>query len=370
MTVELLNMNFRQDELNNYYTLRHLRVLLINSTYLVFELIFYSGAVISFKSKNIINNDSEFSDRIFYLTLDCNEANQHRFYFKMYSRPTLNNINSTNIFSYYLIIPDLIAKNISNSTTYIGSSDRFYDGEFNQITTNYIPQNNTIIICGQYGAGSTAYGSDYYGSDLEFIETTDNDKTHFALRSILKTDDPLTGIIYNNLNFITDTKKIALDSNLAGLTSDDDILGIYLGHISLIEYVYKEEIINIDPIDIPISINVAKDIYLEPFFISIDAAQDITPVDPFDITVDIINPFKMIEEVEEYINKTYLGSQQAADDFQLLFRVTDTSYWPVEYTIDTDYHIHIKPDPMYIGVELYACTNKQFLYCKYDMMNI
>jgi hypothetical protein len=45
--------------------------------------------------------------------------------------------------------------------------------------------------------------------------------------------------------------------------------------------------------------------------------------------------------------------------------VTETSYWPVEFTIDNNYHIHIKPDPIYIGAALYACTNKQFLYHKY-----
>ena len=129
---------------------------------------------------------------------------------------------------------------------------------------------------------------------------------------------------------------------------------------------------DINPVDIdPVTISVKEDIeqdILNP--ITIDAALDITPVDPFEISITALDWLKSIAEIEDYINKTYLGSQQAADDFQLLFRVTDTSYWPVEYTIDTDYHIHIKPDPMYIGVELYACTNKQFLYCKYDMMNI
>jgi len=76
---------------------------------------------------------------------------------------------------------------------------------------------------------------------------------------------------------------------------------------------------------------------------------------------------KPLEEVENYINKTYLGTQQAAEDFQLLMKVTETSYWPVEFTIDNKYHIHIKPDPIYIGAKLYVCTNKQFLYHKYSI---
>ena len=120
-----------------------------------------------------------------------------------------------------------------------------------------------------------------------------------------------------------------------------------------------------DPIDIPTSISIRGDLYQDILPISIDIGQDIIPVDPFEITLNVVNPFKSLEEVENYINKTYLGNKQAADDFQLLMKVTDTSYWPVEFSIDNNYHIHIKPDPIYLGVPLYASTNKQFLYGKY-----
>ena len=152
---------------------------------------------------------------------------------------------------------------------------------------------------------------------------------------------------------------------------------------------------DIDPVDIPLSIDIREDISEDLFPINIDTAKDITPVDiPLsidireDISKDLLNPitldigkditpvdmniylttsnpFKSLEEVEDYINKTYLGNKQAADDFQLLMKVTDTSYWPVEFSIDNNYHIHIKPDPIYLGVPLYASTNKQFLYGKY-----
>ena len=118
----------------------------------------------------------------------------------------------------------------------------------------------------------------------------------------------------------------------------------------------------LNPVTISIPTKESFDL-LNPVTISI--SQPITPIDPFEITVTTISPFKPIEEVEDFINKRYLGTQQAAEDFQLLMKVTETSYWPVEFTIDNNYHIHIKPDPIYIGASLYACTNKQFLYHKY-----
>ena len=123
---------------------------------------------------------------------------------------------------------------------------------------------------------------------------------------------------------------------------------------------------DIDPVDIPSSIDVSEDLVqdlLNPIEVTI--GKDITPVDPFEITVEATNPFKPIEEIEEYINKTYLGTQQAAEDFQLLYKVTEYSYWPVDFSIDNNYHIHIKKSEVYLGATLYACTNKQFLYGKY-----
>jgi hypothetical protein len=115
------------------------------------------------------------------------------------------------------------------------------------------------------------------------------------------------------------------------------------------------------PIDISIREDISKDL-LNP--ITLDIGKDIIPVD-INIYLTTSNPFRSLEEVEDYINKTYLGNKQAADDFQLLMKVTDYSYWPVEFSIDNNYHIHIKPDPIYLGVPLYASTNKQFLYGKY-----
>ena len=90
-----------------------------------------------------------------------------------------------------------------------------------------------------------------------------------------------------------------------------------------------------------------------------------TPVDILEISVTTIHPFRSLEEVEDYINKTYLGDQQSVDDVQLLMKVTEYSYWPVKFSIDNNYHIHIKPDPIYLRVPLYVSTNKQFLYGKY-----
>lgn len=123
---------------------------------------------------------------------------------------------------------------------------------------------------------------------------------------------------------------------------------------------------DISPVDIPTTIDIKEDIVkdlLNPIEVTI--GKDITPVDPFEITLEATNPFKPIEEIEEYINKTYLGTQQAAEDFQLLYKVTEYSYWPVDFSIDNNYHIHIKKSEVYLGATLYACTNKQFLYGKY-----
>ena len=116
----------------------------------------------------------------------------------------------------------------------------------------------------------------------------------------------------------------------------------------------------------PISIQVKEDLdkdLLNP--IEIIVGKYLNPIDLFNISITTISKLKPLKEIEDDINKRYLGTQQAAEDFQLLMKVTETSYWPVEFTIDNNYHIHIKPDPIYIGATLYACTNKQFLYHKY-----
>ncbi len=163
----------------------------------------------------------------------------------------------------------------------------------------------------------------------------------------------LPSVIYSNTDSIFRPRFFLVTCNDYEETVESNLKCIQLNKLVFYTSKYKEDI--------------EQDI-LNPITISIP--QQIIPVDPFNISITTTSNLKPLAEVEDYINKTYLGTQQAAEDFQLLMKVTKTSYWPVEYTIDTDYHIHIKPDPMYIGVELYACTNKQFLYCKYDMMNI
>lgn len=381
MTVELINIQFASS--NKLGCLGHFRAILINSTYLVFEIEFNDDSILSFKTENIISNDTDITDRIFKLELDCNYDNNGYFRFSLSHSPTPYSTTSSNIFNYYLQIPELYA-----CIPYLGTSyGTYYDGLLNEIGT-VTTQGDNILICGQYGAGSTTYGSNYYsdsGGYVENLEPNDENKSQFAIRSVSKTNyaqNYSTNI--PSSNFITSNKKISLDSNTANLTSDDDILGIYIASIHIDEY-YGEIESNINtyadllnPITIsvkediskdflnPISINVKEDIdkdLLNPIDITIP--ETLTPVDPFNISITTTSHLKPLEEVEDFINKKYLGTQQAAEDFQLLMKVTETSYWPVEFTIDNNYHIHIKPDPIYIGAALYACTNKQFLYHKY-----
>ena len=170
-----------------------------------------------------------------------------------------------------------------------------------------------------------------------------------------------------------------LDSNDPDESNESNILyryitSLYLTHVAEVADIYEKDLINNISIsvpnsifkDIPISIQIKKDLaqdILNPIEVTI--GKYITPVDPFNITITTTSKLKPLKEIEDDINKRYLGTQQAAEDFQLLMKVTETSYWPVEFTIDNNYHIHIKPDPIYIGATLYACTNKQFLYHKY-----
>lgn len=369
MTVELLNIQFTI--LNKFVCLDHLRVILINSTYLVFEIEFGGNSTISFKTENIISNNTDITDRIFKLELDCNYDNNGYFRFSLSHSPTPYSTTSSNIFNYYLRIPELYACISYLGYTSSTSSNSYYDGSLNGIGGT-IPQRDNILICGQYGAGATVYGANYYsdsGGYVENLEPNDENKSHFVIRSVSKTNysqNYSTNI--PSSNFITSNKKISLDSNIPNLTSDDDILGIYIAVIHIDEYYGKIES-NIDTyVDIlnPITIQVKEDIskdLLNPIDITIPKA--FTPVDPFNISITTTSNLKLLEEIEDYINKRYLGTQQAAEDFQLLMKVTETSYWPVEFTIDNNYHIHIKPDPIYIGATLYACTNKQFLYHKY-----
>jgi len=185
--------------------------------------------------------------------------------------------------------------------------------------------------------------------------------------------DHITGM--NELNEFINTNKPLYESS----SYIDNIEYNHIFYVTLQHYNFYKDFLNqisiqvkentedfeeimLNPITIQVKEDISKDL-LNPIDITIPKA--LTPVDPFEITVEAANPFKPIEEIEEYINKTYLGTQQAAEDFQLLYKVTEYSYWPVDFSIDNNYHIHIKKSEVYLGATLYACTNKQFLYGKY-----
>ena len=228
-------------------------------------------------------------------------------------------------------------------------------------------------------SGSTVInGKDEYDEYVKNLKQTyrpDSFIDNLQRYSSLEAPDYSIDLI-NPITITSDSDNVAVEEDLIPISIDaaKDIDPVDIPSSISVSEDISEDIIpisidaakDISPVDIPTTIDIKEDIVkdlLNPIEVTI--GKDITPVDPFEITVEATNPFKPIEEIEEYINKTYLGTQQAAEDFQLLYKVTEYSYWPVDFSIDNNYHIHIKKSEVYLGATLYACTNKQFLYGKY-----
>ena len=207
------------------------------------------------------------------------------------------------------------------------------------------------------------WGSGHYKNTFRYAKNVSKTKTNVT--ATINVSSPSSNTyLTNRIEFIKDPLPegeltLSFDFSPNDYLVYDNIEIYKLSNISTFNKFFDISI-NVAPPTDPYNLDL-----LNPISLSIPDKfnKDILP-----ISLDVENDyFKSLKQVEDYINKTYLGSQQAADDFQLLMKVTDTSYWPVEFCIDNNYHIHIKPDPIYLGVELYVCTNKQFLYQQYKL---